>query len=345
MQSTISLFKCAKCGKINIVKNNCVCSPKPRIGEDIACISDYANKKEIVATNIIDFNTPNTIDYSYTPRHLLPALTDERLFSILSGAITMKRFVVEKEKIEYILRKYGTALHCNRFAIGNMNEFIILEMLQKCGLNVREMSNAKRIDIEIEGYGGLSIKYSSGGNIKLHNSNNCKNTDMDMADSLFLTDGKLFIITKNLLKKHNIPILTYGNLSHIKDEKERANQAELKNTTDGLELKRKFLNKLKKINYPYIIDFNIIHDKEKGENISTSRSCYSMVNKDFNRLAEAKKIYNSEDRCNPILNKIKNYEENRNKTILKLISLGDKMHDVLDRFEAAEKDILREIGI
>ena len=76
-----------------------------------------------------------------------------------------------KNLIEYILEEFGTFKQCNRFDIGNSIEFIINDYMQNMGLEITELPNASRIDVDICNYKKLSIKYSSSGDIKLHNSN------------------------------------------------------------------------------------------------------------------------------------------------------------------------------
>ena len=68
--------------------------------------------------------------------------------------------------MKYLLAEYGTSLHCNRFAIGNCHEYAICDLVKGTGLEVCLYQDAKRIDIEILKFGRISIKYSSGGNIK-----------------------------------------------------------------------------------------------------------------------------------------------------------------------------------
>jgi hypothetical protein len=134
-----------------------------------------------------------------------------------------------KNPIEYLLEQFGTKEHCNRFDVGNTIEFIIGDYIKYCGFKVLELPNAKRFDIDIDNYKKLSIKYSSTGDITLHNSNSSINKDIEMKDTILLTPEKLYLITNTELCKNNININDYT-----------------KNTGDSLKLKRKILKELEK---------------------------------------------------------------------------------------------------
>ena len=133
------------------------------------------------------------------------------------------------------------------------------------GFDISELPNAKRFDVNIYTYKKLSIKYSSSGDITLHNSNSTINKDMEMKDTILLTPDKLYLITKSDLIKNNININDY-----------------IKNHGDSLKLKRKILTELKNKNYHYIYDINIIHDKYNCKNRLCSKVFYSQVMKEYN---------------------------------------------------------------
>ena len=169
-----------------------------------------------------------------------------------------------KSQIEYLLEQFGTKEPCNRFDVGNSIEFIIGDYIKSCGFKVVELPNAKRFDIEIYNYKKLSIKYSSTGDITLHNSNSSINKDNDMKDTILLTPDKLYLITNTELCKNNININDYT-----------------KNTGDSLKLKRKILKELEKKNYPYIYDINIKHNKKECKNRLCSKIFYSKFNEEY----------------------------------------------------------------
>jgi hypothetical protein len=158
-----------------------------------------------------------------------------------------------KSPIEYLLEQFGTKEPCNRF-----------DYIKSCGFKVLELPNAKRFDIDIHNYKKLSIKYSSTGDITLHNSNSSINKDIDMKDTILLTPDKLYLITKTELCKNNININDY-----------------IKNTGDSLKLKRIILKELKKKKYPYIYDINIKHNKIECKNRLCSKIFYYKFKEEY----------------------------------------------------------------
>lgn len=172
-----------------------------------------------------------------------------------------------QNQIEYLLQEFGTKEPCNRFDVGNVIEFIIADYLKSLNFIITELPNAKRVDLNIEGYGNLSVKYSSTGNITLHNSNSCINKDENMTDLILLTTEKLYLITNNEIKKYNIDITEY-----------------LINSGDGLKLKRKLLSLLEKIDYPYITNFFLKVDKKKCKNRLCSKVFYEKFKEEYKNL-------------------------------------------------------------
>lgn len=190
-------------------------------------------------------------------------ISDLQLFNLLNNN---EEKIITKRKIEYLLHEFGTKKPCNRFNVGNSIENILCELLNKCGLNVKQLPNAKRIDLNIVRYGSLSIKYSSVGDITLHNSNSCINKDESMCDTLLLlTCDNIYLITKQSLLKNKIYISEY-----------------LKNTGDSLKLKRSILKKLEKIKYPYIINFKLEINKNICKNRSTNDLFYKKFTEEYN---------------------------------------------------------------
>lgn len=200
------------------------------------------------------------------------SLTDKCVWNILTS--NQNILDTSCEKIKYLLLQYGTGLACNRFDVGNSIEFIVKDILDSVGLDVIEQPNAKRIDMEIGGYGGLSIKYSSSANITLHNSNSSINKDNVMTDLLLLTPTHLYLITKKALLEHGIEINVY-----------------LKNTGDSLKMKRTLLTKLKQTNYPFIKPFNIEIDKTQRVNKLTSKVFYRVFNEEFKSYQATMALY------------------------------------------------------
>lgn len=191
-------------------------------------------------------------------------ISDLSLFILLSNKQKLK---TKKNKIEYLLNEFGTKEPCNRFDVGNCIEYILCELLNDCGLEVQSLPNAKRIDLNIIKYGCLSIKYSSVGDITLHNSNSCINKDISFTDTLLMTCDKIYLITNKSLLKNKIDINEY-----------------LKNTGDSLKLKRCILKNIEKNNYPYIIDFKLNINKNTCKNRLTSKLFYEKMSEEYSKV-------------------------------------------------------------
>ena len=151
-----------------------------------------------------------------------------------------KKLLFDKKKeIEYLMNEFGTKLRCNRFNIGNVIEFIISDFFKKIGLNIKELTDANRVDIKIINYGELSIKYSSCGDVILHNSMGL-NKNNEIVDLLLITQNEFILFTKKQLEKNNI---NYSKFIY--------------NNKDSLKLKRKIIKELKQKKYPFILDFKL----------------------------------------------------------------------------------------
>ena len=194
-------------------------------------------------------------------------ISDLSLFTLLNDKNKLHE---KKNKIEYLLEQFGTKEPCNRFDVGNSIEYAMFELFDESGLKVESLPNAKRIDLNIAKYGGLSIKYSSVGDITLHNSNSCINRDVSFTDTLLMTCDKIYLITNKSLLKYNIDIKCY-----------------LKNKGDSLKLKRSILRKLEQINYPYIIDFKLNINKDTCKNRLTSRLFYEKWTEEYEEYLKA----------------------------------------------------------
>tara|TARA_Y100000591_G_scaffold332405_2_gene369609 strand:- start:1906 stop:2517 length:612 start_codon:yes stop_codon:yes gene_type:complete len=194
-------------------------------------------------------------------------LTDDNLWSeIKKGDICDLQ-----NRIKYLLRVYGTTLPCNRFDIGNSIEFLLAHFITQLGFRVEKLPNAKRIDLCINETYKLSIKYSSIGDITLHNSNSCINKDEIMTDLILLTPKMLYLITNNNLKQYNIDAKLY-----------------LKNTGDSLKLKRTLLTKLDNIKFQYRLSVDISIDKSLCENKSCAEVFYEKAMEDYDKLESLK---------------------------------------------------------
>jgi hypothetical protein len=162
--------------------------------------------------------------------------------------------------VNHLLEEYGTSLHCNRFAFGNCLEYAIRELINDTGLKATNNQNEKRTDIYIERFRNISIKYSSTGAIKLHNSNNCSNSDMSMVDTILVTPTEWWFLVPEEIEKIGISLSDY-----------------LKNTGDGLQLLRKILTTLKKNNYSYRFECVIGADKTNCKHKEIALIVYEIV--------------------------------------------------------------------
>jgi len=172
--------------------------------------------------------------------------------------------------MRHLFTEYGTGLHCNRFPIGNCNEYAIADVVRSTGLQITEMQNAVRIDQSVEGVGRYGIKYSSSGDIKLHNSNNVSNTDMTMHDTLLVTPTEWWYLRESEMRAVNVDVKPY-----------------LKNTGDGLSLNRSILTALRTSHYPHFFPFDISIDKKVCKNKEIARVLYDAILKDLELQASA----------------------------------------------------------
>jgi hypothetical protein len=165
-----------------------------------------------------------------------------------------------QELMRHLFLEYGTSLHCNRFAIGNCNEYAIADVVRKTGLTVEEHSNAKRIDLDVKEFSAFSIKYTSGGEAILHNSQRKTNTDLTMHDTLIVTPSQWWFLAPSVIKEYGVDLTKY-----------------IKNNGDSLALKLSILTKLKEVKYPHYFDFDISVDKTKCKNKEINRIIYDKV--------------------------------------------------------------------
>lgn len=165
-----------------------------------------------------------------------------------------------KKIMEYLFEEYGTKLYCNRFGIGNCHEYAICDLISKLGLKSTVHQNATRIDICVEDIDKFSIKYSSGGNIKLHNSNNCSNTDLSMVNTLLVTPTMWWFLIPTEIEKLGIVLNAY-----------------IKNTGDGLELMKSLLTILKDKEYKYMFEYSININKKNCKNKEINRIIYDSI--------------------------------------------------------------------
>jgi hypothetical protein len=164
-----------------------------------------------------------------------------------------------KKRVQFMMKKYGTSLPCNRFDIGNSIEAAVKDIIVSAGRKVELKTNAKRIDIEVEGLLSISIKYSSGSEIRLHNSLGT-NVDMSMTTTLLVTPTEWWILDTAEIARYSIRLDDY-----------------LVNHGDSLGLKRSLLTTLKRAAYPYVFAFDLELDQSACEHLPTYQIFYDYV--------------------------------------------------------------------
>ena len=165
---------------------------------------------------------------------------EDTLFDKMSSDTHKSHLEKSRCFMEFILTEYGTSNRCNRFDIGNCIELEFAEFIRLLGFDVDELPNEKRVDLNIHHYGRLSIKYSSSGDITLHNSNSCINKDTNMVDLILITKEQIWLIKKDALPYYNVLLDQY-----------------LVNKGDSLKLKRKLLSALTHSKYPFVMHFRL----------------------------------------------------------------------------------------
>jgi hypothetical protein len=163
-----------------------------------------------------------------------------------------------KTRFQFMMKHFGMSLQCNRFDVGNAHERLIADVVTGMGKRAVVHTNAKRIDIEVEDAIKFSIKYSSTGNIRLHNSLG-SNRDLEMTDTLLVTPTEWWFLDTALMAEHGVAVADY-----------------LKNCDDCLELRRKVLTHLRKAKYPLVFPFDLEFSDE-CENRPTYEVFYEYV--------------------------------------------------------------------
>lgn len=168
------------------------------------------------------------------------------------------------KKIKYLMSEFGTRSACNRFDVGNCVEFFIGDMLKSAGAVVKELPNATRIDLQINNFYGVSIKYSASksGSVILHNSNGHANDDVSMVDLLLLCNNELWLITPEQVRNYGYDIEMY-----------------LVNKPDCLQLKKSLLTALRKVDYAWYMPFDL--RVEECKHNLTSKIVYEHVLQKF----------------------------------------------------------------
>lgn len=166
-----------------------------------------------------------------------------------------------KRHMQFFMNEFGTSLPCNRFAQGNLNEDLIAkDVISRCDLEYEVLTNEKRVDLSVKDFGKFSIKYSSKGAIKLHNSNGSTNKDMGMTSTLLVTPTEWWYLDTDEIQKVGTDLKLY-----------------LKNSGDGLTLQRSILGDLKKKEYPHWFLFDLEIKKSECKNRKIGDIVYDYI--------------------------------------------------------------------
>jgi hypothetical protein len=208
----------------------------------------------------------------------MPALlANTHTMSITQEKISVEKFwkqVVEGNKtewlhvVEYILNKFGTALSCNRFAVGEVIEFATKDYMINLGVDAKCVPSATRIDMvcNIEGLDGISSKFVSSrgkdtkGHVVLHNAQRTTATDTTLHPTLLFLLDEWWFLEPKYIKQLGIEVSDH-----------------IKNTGDSVQLKFTLLPQLREKNYPYVLKQTISYDKESCPRKATSELTYKIL--------------------------------------------------------------------
>jgi hypothetical protein len=161
-----------------------------------------------------------------------------------------------RDIMRYLMTEFGTSLPCNRFSVGNCNEYAIADVIRTTPMKVTEKQNATRIDMGVTGFCDFSIKYSSGASAILHNSQG-SNVDTTMHNTLLVTPKEWWFLSPLEIAKYDVTLSTY-----------------IDNRGDSLTLKLSILTALRKANYPHHFDFDISVNKTDCKHKEIARIIY-----------------------------------------------------------------------
>lgn len=168
---------------------------------------------------------------------------------------------------EFTLNNFGTALSCNRFAVGEVIEDATEVFLNDIGIISNCIPSAKRIDIQIcnvSGLDAISSKFvSTDGHVILHNAQRSVVTDKEVHPTLLFLMTEWWFIYPPHIKAMGIDI---------------SDKKYLSSTGDSLRLNFTLLDDLRAKNYPYFIKQGISYDKSKCKMKATSDLTYKIVN-------------------------------------------------------------------
>jgi hypothetical protein len=181
---------------------------------------------------------------------------------IVAGDAARRMF---SRRVEYILNEFGTALSCNRFAIGECIEYAATDFFREIGVRADAVSSEKRVDIlvrNVEGLTELSSKFvSTGKHVVIYNAQRTVATDMSLRPTLLFLMDEWWLLEPSKMDAMGVSAREF-----------------LKSTGDSVQLSFNLLSRLRLMNYPYCLPHTIRYDKQFCPRKATSEILYRLVN-------------------------------------------------------------------
>ena len=175
--------------------------------------------------------------------------------------------------VEFTLNTFGTALYCNRFAVGEIIELASRDFLCASGIPAISEPSKARFDLRVLGAGdsckNISCKFVSErgtaykSHVVLYNAQRTMATDMSLHPTLLFLMDEWWFLEPNAIKECGVD---------IKDH--------IKNTGDSVHLNFTILRELRARSYPYVCAHAIRYDKAACLKKPTSELTYELI-KDY----------------------------------------------------------------
>ena len=168
------------------------------------------------------------------------------------------------EPVEFVLNTFGTALSCNRFAVGEVVEYATTEFLRSIGIDAVCLASEARIDVRINnvtGVSGISSKLvTTGSHVILSNSQRKIATDLTLHPTLLFLTNEWWFLDPATIASLGVDIRPH-----------------IKSTGDSVHLSFKLLDELKEKGYPYRLNHLLKYDREACERKATSEVLFQLV--------------------------------------------------------------------
>jgi hypothetical protein len=168
------------------------------------------------------------------------------------------------ETVEFVLNTFGTALSCNRFAVGEVVEYATTEFLRSIGVDAVCLASVARIDVRVNnvaGVSGISSKLvTTGGHVVLSNSQRTTATDLTLHPTILFLEKEWWFLDPVTIVSLGVDYKPY-----------------IKNTGDSVQLSFKLLAELRTKGYPYRLEHTLKYDRGACERKATSEVLFQMV--------------------------------------------------------------------